>query len=160
MLGAAAKIVLLLFVPMCLFSQKLSYERAQLFCKELINGGEQLDEFVDPDGLQMSNRLGIEYKDVKYKYLISYNMEQIRSDENFEIDIISLQDNYSKLLLKFPQSKIHKEFYFRGQYLVSPTTYFTRNWALIESEHFSFIISDTTYFNPCCIDVLEKFIER
>ena len=155
-----AKIVVLLFVPMCLFSQELSYERAQLFCKELITRGEHLDEFVDPDDLQMSNRLGIEYKDVKYKYLISYNMEQIRSDENFEIEIISLQDNYSKLLLKLPQSKIHKEFYFKGRNLVSPMTYFTQNWEFIESEHFCFIISDTICFNSCCIDVLETFFSK
>lgn len=156
-------ITLLLLLPVQLHPQTLSQIQAENFIKSLINEDTNLYQYLDPHELQLSDRFGIQYEKVEHKFLISYDVnydlkEDIRNKKlKYEIEIQRLHDEFSLVLFNIPEKNYQKEFYFKAHYLISPIAYYTRNWSHLESKHFHFIISDTTFWNSYCIDNLEQF---
>lgn len=131
--------------------------------KALIFEDAGLESFVDIEELRMSERLGIRYAAVGYKFLISYDIDRDLKERaregtlDYEIAIDELADGYSRLLFTVPGADYQRKFYFRASMLVSPISYYTRKWTHLESTHFHFIISDTLCWNAYCIDNLERF---
>ena len=155
----------LLILPLIVFSRKLEQKQADSFIKLLVNNGD-ISEFIDPQALYFSNRLGIQYQNVINKFLISYDIEdeirgQIKNHHlDYQTEITTLEDEYSLLSFQIPILDYHREFYFRGNLLVSPISYYTRNWFIKDSKHFRFILSDTLYWNSYCTENLEQFYQR
>ena len=150
--------LLLIQVP----SQALARDQAESFIQTLI-ANDDLRGFVDQSELEISGRLGIEYEGVDNKFLISYDIEDsiktsIRRNElDYTIDVVDLEDDYSRIVFSIPELSYQREFYFKGQRYISPISYYTRDWKRLESKHFRFLISDTTLFNLYCVDNLENY---
>lgn len=149
-----------------LYSQTLSSERAEEFVQALIKEDDKIDSFVLPEELILSKRLNIQYDNVKFKFLISYDIEpsikeQLLSKQlNYELRIENLQEDYSLLKLTTPGVNAFKEYYFKEDYLISPIFYYTRDWEKIESKHFRFYFSDRSLFNTYCVKKLEDFLDN
>ena len=155
----------LFILPLIVFSRKLEQKQADSFIKLLVNNGD-ISEFIDPQALYFSNRLGIQYQNVINKFLISYDIEDEIRDQiknhhlDYQTEITTLEDEYSLLSFQIPILDYHREFYFRGNLLVSPISYHTRNWFIKDSKHFRFILSNTLYWNSYCTHNLEQFYQR
>jgi hypothetical protein len=155
----------LLILPLIVFSRKLEQKQADSFIKLLVNNGD-ISEFIDPQALYFSNRLGIQYQNVINKFLISYDIEdeirgQIKNHHlDYQTEITTLEDEYSLLSFQIPILDYHREFYFRGNLLVSPISNHTRDWFIKDSKHFRFILSNTLYWNSYCTHNLEQFYQR
>ena len=152
----------LLLLPISeLLSQALSQERAIAFLKCLSTNSPDILDFVAEDDLTISNRLGISYKGVQAKPLISWELtsfdksklQELGIDGQFKIEEIDHQ--HSELILFPTDPKFTKRWIFRGDYSVSSVLYHTSTWHTKESEHFRFLISDTTRFHPANIELLE-----
>ena len=147
-----------------MFSQSLTKDKAEEFIQLLIEESDDLQELVLPEELKLSNRFNINYDDVKFKFLISYDIDHSLRDkikknkENYEVQIHKLKKDFSRLEFRVPAMNYQKDFYFKGKYLTSPIYYHTFGWKLIESEHFIFVVSDPGLFNSYCIENLEKFV--
>ena len=156
-------IILLLFLPVQLHPQTLSQIQAENFIKSLINEDTNLYQYLDPHELQLSDRFGIQYEKVEQKFLISYDLdydlkEDIRNKKlKYEIEIQRLHNEFSRIQFIIPEKNYQKDFYFKAHNLISPISYYTRDWSHLESKHFNFIISDTSYWNSYCVDNLEQF---
>jgi hypothetical protein len=156
------RIIIAVLLLTQLSSQVFATDQAELFTQSLITNNN-LDSLVDQSELEISNRLGIEYEGVNNKYLISYDIEDViknnikRGELDYAIETVNLEDNYSKIILSIQEMSYQKEFYLKGGKYISPISYHTRGWKEIESEHFRFLISDTTLFNSYCIDNLENY---
>jgi len=157
---------LIICLPIFAFSQSSIENNSNTFIDYLIHNDERLTEFIDESELELSNRLGIQYDNVSRKFLISYDIDEeikediIRNKLDYEISIEGLEESYSKIIFNVKNPKYQKEFYFKKGKYISPITYFTRTWTQIKSEHFNFIVSDTTLFNSYCIKNLENFYIR
>jgi hypothetical protein len=160
------KLIILFFVPASLFSQILSRVEADNFVKDLLWHEEKLNSWFDENNLEASHRLGIQYDGVKYKNLIGYEIvdavkEAVRNGRlGYAIRLDTLGKEYTRLILSIDDVNTPREFYFRGNRCISPLAYFARNWAITDSKHFRFIISDSSCFNTYCIEKLETFLEQ
>jgi hypothetical protein len=156
----------LLFLPLSLYSQNLSQIRADEFISKLIKNSNGLEKFVLSQELKISKRLNIKYEGVKNKFLISYDIDLVIKDQLdkdnliYDLQIERLDDSFSRLYFEIPSKNYIKEFYFKGDYLISPLYFHTANWKRIESDHFIFLISDPGLFNRYSIDNLENFLNR
>lgn len=156
-------VVLIFLLSLPLYSQPVSRTQAEAFIKSLVDEDTDLGNYVDPYQLQLSDRLGIRYEKVKHKFLISYDIaldlkEKARNGQlDYTIKIDKLADGFSRLLFIVPGTNYKREFYFKAKKIISPVSYYTRNWTHLESTHFRFIISDTTCWNSYCIYNLERF---
>jgi len=152
----------LIFVP-AIFSQSTPEDYYHKFIKCLISNNEKVIDYIDISEIEASNRLGIQYEDVKHKFLISYDIDEnvkkgIREGKlEYSLTTQILENQYSELIFKVGNIDYQKEFYFKNQKHISPITYFTRNWPQIKNKHFNFVISDTTLFNSYCIQNLENY---
>jgi hypothetical protein len=159
-------ILILFLLPAISYSQVLSNGVAEEFIQSLIEESEELRNYVLPDELQLSEQLNITYDNVKHKFLISYDIDPlvkskiINEQLNYEYKIVELLDDHSRLEFIVPSLNYKKDFYFKGEHLISPIHYHTQGWKQIESEHFIFVISDPSLFNSYCVDNLEKFYEQ
>lgn len=135
------------------------------FLEALINDSPSLDTFVLAEERTFSTRLGISFSDVSHKFLISYDLHPVMKSEvregrlNMVPVVRELSEGYSLLHLTVGNN-YSKEFIFRGEKLVSPVYYYTRQWTSWESEHIRFLISDTLYFNRYSVAALESFVVR
>jgi len=77
-------------------SQILSKENSNSFTQYLISNNNKIINFIDESELKTSNRLGIQYEDINYKFLISYDI-----DENIKNDIIKKKLAYTVTTKKF-----------------------------------------------------------
>jgi hypothetical protein len=156
-------LLLILFNPLLSFSQQISEENAEKFINYLIYDKDNLDNFIDSSEIEISNRFNIHYKNVSKKYMISYDIDvnikkKIRQNEiEYTVLTRALNGVYSKVIFNVSQLNYQIEFFFKNKMLISPITYYTKDWNRIESPNFIFIISDTTLFNQYCIDNLEDF---
>ena len=84
-------------------SQTLTNDRANQFINAMINDSDNLDNFVLPEELTLSKRLGNNYEGVKNKFLISYEIppriiEEIKNNKvEFSVNIEQLDDEFSIL---------------------------------------------------------------
>ena len=159
-------IILFFLFPVNSYSQILSNEVAEEFIQSLIEESDEVQSFVLQEELQLSKRLNISYEGVEYKFLISYGIDThiknkiIEDKVNYEIKIIELEEDFSRLEFIVPSLNFKKDFYFKGEHFISPIYYYTQDWKQIESEHFIFVISDSSLFTSYCVDNLEKFFEQ
>lgn len=160
--------ILLVLVLGCLLlnAASLSEERASEFLGRMIQNPSQIEEFISPNDLEISSRLGIVYEGVAAKPLISWEISQANLTTlktkgiagSYRIEEVG--DNQSKLTI-FPENQESKQSWiFEDQFLVSSILAQTSSWSTIESKHFKFIISDTTKFHSANIDILEGFLYR
>ena len=156
--------LLIVFIISNLFA--LTEKIASEFIKSLINNTTNLENYISQDELSKDNRLGISYYDTKHKWLISYDVdpnikELLRKKQlNYTIQIKELDNKYSKITFILENHEYQKEFYFFEDKMVSPFTYYTSNWEIMESDHFRFVLSDPCLFNEHSIEQLEAFIKN
>lgn len=148
-----------------IYGQNLSAEKLSLFARQLITLNDSLLLFLHPHEAARANRLGITYDSIKFKFLISYEIdpelttEMIHNHLPYEIQEKPIDTHYSRVEFSVPSKKYVKEFFFQDGYLISPITYHTRHWHRIESNHFIFLISNQKYFYKSCIATLEQFTD-
>lgn len=159
-----------LFLPVY-FSLQLAnivYSQNSLdnFFDALIHDRESISSFVDNEELTRSGCLGINYTGIKYKFLISYDI-----DENIKKGIIEkkiesktsnleMDGEYSKVEFSAPSLNYIKYFYFKSGKFISPSTYYSRNWETDTSKYFVFRISEPKYFNKYCEKKLDEFVDK
>ncbi len=161
------KFVLFLFLfSFNIYSNGLTESRAKLFINALINKSGNLNSFVLPEELKLSERLGITYKQTKFKYLISNNVNdsvliELRNKSlKYAFKIEPLKNNYSILKLQVPSKNIKRDYYFYKSYLISKPYYYSKEWAIKKSEFFVFHISNMVLFNEYSIKKLDSFVNR
>jgi hypothetical protein len=159
-------IISLLSVPSGTFAEILDRRNAQTFVEALLWHRQTLTQWFDAQDVASSQRLGIEYEGVDYKFLIAYDVADSVKHlartglVDYTIEIDSLQDDYSLLTVSFPRAGLANQFYFRGHRCVSTIGYLTRGWKRFESKYFRFFLADTTLTNEYCIKRLELFVAQ
>lgn len=159
-------LLLPLLFPLTSTSQELSPEQAETFIRHLINKDDDIVRFIDPSEIAISKRLGIQYNGIDQKFLISYEIPEDINDriQNGELSYTvipkTLSEHYSKITLSIAKIDFQKDFFFYQEKLISPVSYYAKNWKRISSRHFRFIISDSTLFNSYCIAELEGFFVK
>ena len=160
-------VIYLLLISMNTFSQNgtFSENSAKSFINYLLTRNDSIRQFIQPEVLALSERLGVTYKDVWNKVLISNDIDDQLIGQtasgiaSIQHQITGLEDGYSLLTLTFSGNTIVREYYFRGNFLVSAASYFARKWKQIESSYFIFKISDPATFNSPSIKKLDNFID-
>ena len=151
------------FLQVHVHAQMLSQTEAEAFINSLINDDINVAAYLDPYELKLSHRLNIEYQEVRHKFLISYGLDSdLKKDMRkkklfYHIEIQKLGNGFSRILFTVPEKTYEQGFYFKGNKLISPISYYTWNWSRLESEHFNFVISDTIFWNSYCVENLEQF---
>lgn len=159
------KTILTTFILLLFNLFLLSQDKQKEFIEALINGDENLESYIDKKELSRSNRLGINYDSVKYKFMISYDIddevrEEIHNNKlKYDLEFINLKYNFSMIKFDIRSLNYSKNFYFRYNKLISPSTYFTDDWTTQESKYFIFKISEPKYFNDYCVNKLDKFVD-
>ncbi len=137
------------------------------FINQLVNNASgDLSEWVAPEALLTSRRLGIRYGGIRNKFLIEYDLTPslkngIRGGKSkFEAVETVLGDDFSSVT--FADSTVNKPqvFYFKNRKLISPVQFFTRNWQKINTRYFRFIIGDSRNFNDYAANKLDNFVEQ
>jgi len=160
----ALLLLVLLFTHDAL-SQSLTNKRAEEIIKALISNSDSLENFVLPEELAISKRLGISYHGVENKFLISYEIpEEIKKEiKNGKTDytfyIEKIGDEFSILHFECAEKNYKTKYYFQKDYLISPPYFYYKDWQSIESEHFIFYLSEPKFFNQYSIDRLENFVK-
>jgi hypothetical protein len=155
------KILLILFFPSILFSQQAYSD----FFKAVINYKNNIADYVDPQELARSQRLGITYTEVKNKCLISFDInddvkQQIRWQKaEYSYVVPSGEGEYKAVEFSMRASKYKQMFYFRDGKFIAPSTYYTKDWQEKTSKYFVFKISEPKYFNDYCIKRLDDFVD-
>lgn len=154
--------VILPFVT--LRSQTTPDEFAKQFIDKVVDNSPVLSDVVAPEELRLSERLGISYEGIVNKFLIAYDLDStitssIKNNKlTYQAQWENLDGDYRKLIFSVPQQLYQHAFFFKNEKLISPVSYYTRNWQKRENEHFKFLISDTTLFNHYSIKRLEDFL--
>lgn len=162
---------ILFFIPILffcqnLYSQPLSERRLHEFMNALFDTSVDIRQFISPDELAKSERLGIKYDGIKNKFLIGNDIDEkikneILSDNlEYTVTLKNVDNVYSVVELNLPVKNFIKNFYFENNYWISPITYFTKDWKKIESKYFVYSISDSTLINDYAIENMEGFLER
>ncbi len=156
----------LLSIPFCAFSQTLEKQEAEKFVRDLVWRRDSLAYWFDQSGVRTARRLGIEYEGVEYKNLIGYDIDDsvramVRTRGlGHSMTIDSLDDGCALVTISYDGLQGSWRFYFKGNRCMSPLDYLTRGWKTFESDHFRFVVSDSSLFNPYCSGELEAFVHR
>ncbi|MDD5360546.1 MAG: hypothetical protein PHN88_00325 [Ignavibacteria bacterium] len=116
--------------------------------------------------MEISNLLGIKYKDVKFKFLIGNDIDDnikseiLKSGLKYNVSLNNQDDVYSILEFSIPEKNYIKKYYFRNGFMISRIFYFTKEWKRIESAHFVYIVSDSSLINNYAINAVEKFFSN
>lgn len=149
-----------------LLADTLSYNTAQKFFISLISKRNELNKFVLPEELAISNRLGIKYKGIDNKFLISNDIDSTLRKKindkrlNFAYKIKRLDRNYSKIIFTISSQNFTREYFFKDSYLISPPYYYGRKWTKKESKFFIFHLSEPALFNQYVEERLDSFVEK
>jgi hypothetical protein len=149
-------VTLLVSLNLSIFS--LNRDTSEDFIQAVIEQSDNLDNFVSEVELNKSNRLGIQYKNVKHKWLISYELEPRLKD--YTLNIETLKDDYSKLILTDSITKKTNEYFFHKDKFISPLSYHTKDWQIQQTEFIDFYLSDTNFFHPESADSLNSFVRK
>lgn len=147
------------------FSTSFSQDKQKEFVEALISGVDNLEKFVDDGELSSSKRLCINYDGIKYKFIISFDIDEKIKDEikknnlKYEIKKSDLGNGYSIAELTVPSLNYSKQFYFKNGKWISPISYFSKDWTTKTSKYFIFKISEPKYFNDYCINKLDEFVD-
>lgn len=159
-------VFILFFISFNIYSKGLTESRAKLFISTLINKSDNLNNFILPEELKLSERLGITYRQNKFKYLISNNINdsvliELRNNSlKYAFKIVPLKENYSILKLKVPSIIVERDYFFYKSYLISKPYYYSKDWTVRKSEFFEFHISDSVLFNEYSIKKLDSFVNK
>ena len=132
----------------------------------MLHKSSAINTFISTEDLGTSSRLGITYEGIDAKALISWEMsptnirELTRRGIRGNFSIVKIGNDVSKLAVFPGDASATQSWTFENQKLVSSILAQTRSWSTIESEHFRFIISDSTRFHPANIQLLENFLAR
>ncbi len=125
-----------------------------------------LSAWVSRDQLRLESRLGITYDGVVNKSLIAHGLpDQVKTGIiagtiQYETAIDPLEDNYRLLTLKCTQPEYEQQFYLRDGKLILPSSYHIRNWPRFVTEHFEFIVADSSLLNEFSTARLEEFFSE
>lgn len=146
-------------------SQSLSNEQAESFIQALLNNSEELNGFYDPAELKLSDRLGISYSEIKFKLLISNDIDKqiksriLKNQLDYDFDITPLAKNFSKLVINIPKNKRKYEYIFYKAKLISKPSYYSRTWNRLSSKYFIFHTNNLALLNDYSINKLDTFVE-
>jgi hypothetical protein len=159
------KTILFLSILVIISNISFSQVNPKKFIETLLNNGDDLERFVDKDELAKSKRLGIIYDGVKYKFMISYDIDEKVKDEvkskglKYDVHETDLGNGYSLTEFTVPSFNYSKKFYFKNGKWISPITYYSMGWTTKTSKYFIFKISEPKYFNDYCIKKLDEFVD-
>jgi hypothetical protein len=159
-------VILIIIYFVSLYSQSLPDSTTRYFINSLLVRRDKLDKFVLPEELELSNRLGVTYKDVDKKYLISNDFdlktrnEIIKNKFTFTYETDGLDEDYSLLRVIIPKLNLIKEYIFKDSFLISKPFYYSRNWKVNSSRYFVFHISVQNSFNNYGAEKLDNFVTR
>lgn len=154
------KILFFLLIPAILFSQTTS----QKFFDALISANENITEFINKDELAKSQRLGITYKDVDIKALLTYDIPPeikqniITGTYKYEIKEQTIGGIYTEAAFIVPEINYQKKYYFKNGFVFN-STYLTSSWQTKQGKYFNFRLLEPKYFNEYCIQRLDDFVE-
>jgi hypothetical protein len=134
--------------------------RIELFVDAYVNQLPNIENFVHLEELAGCNRLGISYENVDNKCFISYLLPENLKDAEYQSKITNIDEEYSIAELNFPNQNYQKKLHFKDGHYISPVSFHARNWPIIESEHFRFIVSSDSLINDYSIQNLEKFLSE
>ena len=146
------------------FSTHLTPPRASEFIEAVIHNDPRLPSFVQPDELRLSQRLGTTYEGVNLKFLIAYDIDPFvkRGIESntlrYVIRIDTLEHGFDLLTFSVPEKRYSCTFYFRDGLMISPVSYHTRHWHHLSTDHFMFVVEDSSSFNQYSARRLERFV--
>jgi len=147
-------------------SQSLTIERASAFIEAIVIKNQELTNFVLPEELAISKRLGISYIGVENKFLISCEIpeEIIKEINNWEADYIihieKIDNEFSILHFECAEMNYKTKYYFQKDYLISTPYFYYKDWQKIESDYFIFYVSEPEHFNQYSIMQLENFVKN
>jgi hypothetical protein len=147
-------------------AQSFTDSTANVFINSLTLQRDRLDKIILPDELELSKRLGITYKNIDKKYLISNDIEPEIRDKitknqlTFTFSIDKLADDYSRLKFVIPKINLTRDYFFKKTQLISKPYYYSRDWKIIKSEYFIFHISYESFFNKYSADKLDSFVKK
>lgn len=133
------------------------------FVRALIERRDSLESFVHPEDLARSRRLGIRYQGIDHKFLIANDLDKeiraaVDADQvGRDIQTLDPAHKIASLALKVPGMPASLDFIFEDSLIISPLRYFTRHWSVRESDHFRFIVSDSTSLRDYHVANLERF---
>ncbi len=159
---SAFLLIFSIFLP----AQSLSNEQAESFIQALLINSDKLNSFFDPSESALSKRLGITYSGIKFKQLISIDIDNqiktkiLRNQLKYNQEIIHLESDFTKLVISIPKEKLKYEFMFNKSKLVSKPGYYSRNWKLINSKYFVFHTDNLSLLNDYSINILDSFVEE
>ena len=157
---------LVLFFAKSSNAQNLSKQVAESFIDALINNSDDLENFFDASELKLSARLGITYKGVKHKSLISLDIDPalkqklLTHELKYTYKIEPLESEYSKLLIEIPEGKINYEFIFKKGKMISKVDFFAMEWPRVRSKYFVFHVSKEYLLNDYSISKLDSFVDK
>lgn len=160
------EIFLLFSFAICTYSQSLTKQEAESFIKALLTNSDDLKKYFDDSEVRFSKRLGISYSDIKFKLLISIDIDPIIKAQildqqlKYEYEIDSLKTDFSKLIVKIPERNLKYEFVFHNSKMISESGYYSQNWASFNSKYFVFHASDSSLLNEYSINRLDSFVEN
>src|SRR3970040_216960 len=76
------------------------------FFDDLIKNEKDLHQYLHPDEFKKSTRLGIKYKDVTNKFLISYDIDEpvkqkvIKGELSYQVSYEQSEDDFAKAVFK------------------------------------------------------------
>ena len=132
--------------------------RTELFVEAYVNRLPNLYKFIHPEEQAKCGRLGIAYENVDLKCMISYLLPEGLDITGYQTEIKDF-DEYSAVELFFPDANYRKILHFKNGYYISPVSFHTRKWQIIDSEYFRFYLSDQSLINDYAIRSLESFVE-
>ena len=136
------------------------------FISDLINNNENIEKYFLFEDLEKSNRLSISYDNVKYKFLLTYDIDEflkkeiIKNKFPYEISFRETGEEFSELDFTCEKIQLTKKYYFKNKKLIFPSTYYADNWNNFKSEYFSFYISDPDLFNVNCPEYLDMYVSE
>jgi len=159
-------IAFVLFFAKSSDAQNSSKQAAESFIEALINNPDYLVKYFDITQIKLSGRLGINYKGVKHKLLISLDIDHVIKQKllshelNYTYKIESLVPDYSKLLIEIPGEKINYEFLFKKGKMISKADFYAMEWTRVKSKYFVFHVSKEYLLNYYSISKLDSFVEK
>jgi hypothetical protein len=136
----------------------------QKFFEALISENGNIKEFINPNELEKSERLGINYKDVDVKALLTYDIPPdikqniINGTYKYEIKEHPIADNYTEVTFIIPDTDYQRRYYFKNGFVFN-STFLTDSWEKKHSKYFSFRLQEPKYFNDYCIQRLDDFVD-
>ncbi len=160
------KIIILCLLPLCSFPQNDSVPGGyRPFFTAWLQNSDQLTNFVQPQELALSGRLGTMYKGVQHKFMISNDLnddvkqQMLAGEIPYTCSIETLGNGFDCLLLDLPQQQ-QLRFYFQYSLLISRPAYYAKDWEQFESKFFVFHVSDACLYNTYAAERLDAFVRQ